>query len=473
MIFNDFQFNPDRYFNGNKLEQRVVAFGLGKRSCLGESLAQAELYLVIPLFSYSMKNSLFTKKRSSEIKKRSVRLHPNFMIRDTNKQKRLEFCNKMLDSNEDFSQCVFTDETTIQWFGVLVQDNAPSHKSAFTTELLRMWKVRTLDWPPESPDLNPIEKRNIRTVDELRNAALAFWKTLTPSICEKYRPCQYLMATGTHAIVYFSSSRTDIVDVSSILGSFVINHTAKIRWGRKIYKGKVGIIYGCCETLNQITNFFEVLYVSSKDECEERINDVTEDGTLVGSFFSVGESTVSMPPTTSHGDVAHPVLREVKNVQSCLSEILEQTMHMKRTTGASIRQLELRMQASFSHLERKMNSVEESLEELKRKRKADSDEDELYTDDAYEQRLNVEQRKCSAKKVEFIREVIFKYFNVSHRSRKSVWQDVKNALNGRVRTARHRTMTHIHHLSPDRLTLRTPSYTDDQQENVYENVFET
>ncbi|KAK6042344.1 unspecific monooxygenase [Cooperia oncophora] len=43
-------FNPDRYFNGNKLEQRVVAFGLGKRSCLGESLAQAELYLIIANF---------------------------------------------------------------------------------------------------------------------------------------------------------------------------------------------------------------------------------------------------------------------------------------------------------------------------------------------------------------------------------------------------------------------------------------
>ncbi|KAK6046049.1 hypothetical protein COOONC_16445 [Cooperia oncophora] len=41
------EFNPDRYSNGDKLEQKVVAFGLGKRSCLGESLAQAELYLII------------------------------------------------------------------------------------------------------------------------------------------------------------------------------------------------------------------------------------------------------------------------------------------------------------------------------------------------------------------------------------------------------------------------------------------
>ncbi|VDO69936.1 unnamed protein product [Haemonchus placei] len=44
---NQQEFNPDRYLNGDKLEKKVVSFGLGKRSCLGESLAQAELYLII------------------------------------------------------------------------------------------------------------------------------------------------------------------------------------------------------------------------------------------------------------------------------------------------------------------------------------------------------------------------------------------------------------------------------------------
>ncbi|KAK5970530.1 Unspecific monooxygenase [Trichostrongylus colubriformis] len=41
------KFDPDRYMTGQKLEQQVVAFGLGKRACLGESLAQSELYLII------------------------------------------------------------------------------------------------------------------------------------------------------------------------------------------------------------------------------------------------------------------------------------------------------------------------------------------------------------------------------------------------------------------------------------------
>ncbi|KAL6731897.1 hypothetical protein Aduo_002717 [Ancylostoma duodenale] len=44
---DDYEFNPDRYFSGDRVEQMVVPFGLGKRACPGESLAQAELYLII------------------------------------------------------------------------------------------------------------------------------------------------------------------------------------------------------------------------------------------------------------------------------------------------------------------------------------------------------------------------------------------------------------------------------------------
>ncbi|PAV87611.1 hypothetical protein WR25_06814 [Diploscapter pachys] len=41
------KFNPDRYLTADKLESHTVPFGLGKRSCLGESLARAELYLIL------------------------------------------------------------------------------------------------------------------------------------------------------------------------------------------------------------------------------------------------------------------------------------------------------------------------------------------------------------------------------------------------------------------------------------------
>ncbi|KAK5986158.1 hypothetical protein GCK32_017135, partial [Trichostrongylus colubriformis] len=42
------EFNPERYKEGGKaLEQRVIPFGIGKRSCIGETLARAEIFLIL------------------------------------------------------------------------------------------------------------------------------------------------------------------------------------------------------------------------------------------------------------------------------------------------------------------------------------------------------------------------------------------------------------------------------------------
>ncbi|KHJ79407.1 hypothetical protein OESDEN_20947 [Oesophagostomum dentatum] len=43
---NKYEFNPDRYLNNESIAEMIVPFGLGKRACPGESMAQAELYLV-------------------------------------------------------------------------------------------------------------------------------------------------------------------------------------------------------------------------------------------------------------------------------------------------------------------------------------------------------------------------------------------------------------------------------------------
>ncbi|KAK5975268.1 Transposable element Tcb2 transposase [Trichostrongylus colubriformis] len=193
------------------------------------------------------------------------------MIRDVNKLARVDFCSEMLAANVGFSDCVFTDECTVQidcstkfcfvkkgdqysrmrnrakhpakvhiWGGIsvrgatrlailpgncridselycriiercyipfkskvyngfcrLVQDNAPPHKSRYTSDKFKNWGVDTLAWPAESPDLNPIEliwgnmkkmirKQGIGNLDALKVAIAQYWDTLTPEICSRY-----------------------------------------------------------------------------------------------------------------------------------------------------------------------------------------------------------------------------------------------------------------------------------------------
>uniref|UniRef100_A0A1I7WLE8 DDE_3 domain-containing protein n=1 Tax=Heterorhabditis bacteriophora TaxID=37862 RepID=A0A1I7WLE8_HETBA len=51
-----------------------------------------------------------------------------------------------------FAQAVYQDRCH------LVQNNDPIHKSLYTLKKFEESKIRCLDWPPESTDLNPIEK---------------------------------------------------------------------------------------------------------------------------------------------------------------------------------------------------------------------------------------------------------------------------------------------------------------------------
>ncbi|KAK0426815.1 hypothetical protein QR680_009913 [Steinernema hermaphroditum] len=44
------KFDPDRYIRDKDLTKQVIAFGVGKRACVGESLARAELFLIISNF---------------------------------------------------------------------------------------------------------------------------------------------------------------------------------------------------------------------------------------------------------------------------------------------------------------------------------------------------------------------------------------------------------------------------------------
>lgn len=90
--------------------------------------------------------------------------------------------------------CTSGDKLIGQSF-ILQQDNAPCHKAKMITNFLRDVEVNTLDWPPQSPDLNVIEnvwayiKRNrspclTRTREETIAEVEGLWKDISPQILQ-------------------------------------------------------------------------------------------------------------------------------------------------------------------------------------------------------------------------------------------------------------------------------------------------
>lgn len=75
-------------------------------------------------------------------------------------------------------------------------DNDPKHKSKKVTEFLHQKKVKVLEWPAQSPDLNPIEhlweemerrrnSENLRNRQELKNVLQKIWDEIEPGVCQK------------------------------------------------------------------------------------------------------------------------------------------------------------------------------------------------------------------------------------------------------------------------------------------------
>ncbi len=73
-------------------------------------------------------------------------------------------------------------------------DNDPKHTSKTTTVLLKMLRVKVMDWPSMSPDLNPIEhlwgilkwkveERKVSNIHQLRDAVME-WKRNPVATCE-------------------------------------------------------------------------------------------------------------------------------------------------------------------------------------------------------------------------------------------------------------------------------------------------
>ena len=77
---------------------------------------------------------------------------------------------------------------------VMQKDNDPKHRSKITTELLQQKKIRLLEWPSQSPDLNPIDMlwhdlkkavhtRHLKNIAELKQFCKEEWSKIPPDRC--------------------------------------------------------------------------------------------------------------------------------------------------------------------------------------------------------------------------------------------------------------------------------------------------
>ena len=93
---------------------------------------------------------------------------------------------------------------------IFQQDNAACHTSYDSKSTIEiLFGNNTIDWPPNSPDLSPIEnvwgilkeklsKRKINNLDELRDNILDIWIKFPTSLCEK------LVSQFKYKIKYFN-----------------------------------------------------------------------------------------------------------------------------------------------------------------------------------------------------------------------------------------------------------------------------
>jgi transposase len=79
---------------------------------------------------------------------------------------------------------------------IFQQDNAPAHTSKRSIAFIRSQNLKLLDWPANSPDLNPIEniwsilknavdKRSPKTLEELERVAINEWDKIDQQIIQK------------------------------------------------------------------------------------------------------------------------------------------------------------------------------------------------------------------------------------------------------------------------------------------------
>ena len=110
----------------------------------------------------------------------------------------LHFIEGNMNSNmycEILQQSMIPSLQKLGCMAMFLHDNDPEHSSKTTTAILKRLRVKGMDWPRMSPDLNPIEHlwgilkwkvevHIVSNIRQLRDAIMEEWKSIPVATCE-------------------------------------------------------------------------------------------------------------------------------------------------------------------------------------------------------------------------------------------------------------------------------------------------